>query len=106
MPDEVIEQMRETPMRDRLIALAPTLAYDSAVMGDIEHGGAVPEQLASRATRPGLVLAGGESPPFMIEVGVRLADLLSAGSHRVIEGQGHGVAPEILAPLVAEFLRG
>jgi hypothetical protein len=76
MPDEVIVQMRETLMWPRLIAPAPTLAYDSAVMGDVERGGAVPEDLAARVTERGLVLVGGESPPFMVEVSRRLADLL------------------------------
>jgi Alpha/beta hydrolase family len=105
MPDEMIEGMRETPRWPGLLALAPTLAYDSAVMGDLENGGAIPEKVAANATRPGLVLVGGDSPPFMLEVGRRLAGLLPDGSHRVLEGQGHAAAPEVLAPVVAEFLR-
>lgn len=105
MPDEMVEGMRDTPMWPGLIALAPTLAYDAAVMGDIENGGAVPQAVAARAMRPGLVLVGGESPPFMLEVGLRLADLLPEGSHRVMEGQGHVVAPAVLTPVVAGFLR-
>jgi hypothetical protein len=104
MPDEMIEAMRQTPRWQGLVALAPTLAYDSAVMGDLEHGGAVPKEVAARVARPGLVLVGGDSPPFMMEVSRRLADLLPEGSHRVLEGQGHVVAPEVLAPVVAEFL--
>jgi hypothetical protein len=104
VPDEMLEGMRTTPGWPGLVAFAPTLAYESAVMGDIEHGGAVPEEVAARATRPGLVLVGSESPPFMMEVSRRLADLLPEGSHRVLEGQGHVVAPEVLAPVVAEFL--
>jgi hypothetical protein len=104
MPDEMIEMLRETPMWPGLIALAPTLAYDSAVMGDIENGGGIPRDIAVRATRPGLVLVGAESPPFMLDVGRRLADVLREGSHRTIEGQGHVVAPEVLAPIVAGFL--
>jgi pimeloyl-ACP methyl ester carboxylesterase len=104
MPDEMIEQMHETPMWPRLIALAPTLEYDSAVMGDIENGGAVPDRLVARASRPGLVLIGGESPPFMIEVGVRLAGLLPWGGHRVLTGQGHVAAPDVVAPIVADFV--
>ena len=100
----MIEAMRQTPRWQGLVALAPTLAYDSAVMGDLEHGGAVPKEVAAPAARPGLVLVGGDSPPFMMEVSRRLADLLPEGSHRVLEGQGHVVAPEVLAPVVAEFL--
>ncbi|WP_448628406.1 alpha/beta fold hydrolase [Geodermatophilus sp. URMC 64] len=106
MPDEMIDEMRATSRWAELTALAPTLAYDSAVMGDIETGGEVPESLAARATRPGLVLVGGDSPPFMREVSRRLADLLPDGRHRVIEGHGHVVPPQVLAAVLAEHLRG
>jgi pimeloyl-ACP methyl ester carboxylesterase len=75
-------------------------------MGDIETGGAVPEDVAVRVTRPGLVLVGGESPPFMREVGRRLAHLLPEGRLQVVEGHGHVVPPDVLAPVVAEHLRG
>jgi hypothetical protein len=58
MSDEMIAGMRETPIWPGLIALAPTLAYDSAVMGDIDSDGAIPEDLVARSSRPGLVLVG------------------------------------------------
>ncbi len=106
MPEEVIDGMRGTHRWAELTALAPTLAYDSAVMGDIETGGAVPEDVAVRVTRPGLVLVGGESPPFMREVGRRLAHLLPEGRLHVVEGHGHVVPPDVLAPIVEEHLRG
>jgi hypothetical protein len=105
MPDEMIDELRGTPRWSAMLALAPTLAYDSAVMGDLETGGAVPAELAARASRPGLVLVGGESQPFMNDVGPQLANLLPHGSHRVLAGQGHVADPDVLAPIVAEFLR-
>jgi hypothetical protein len=105
MPDEVIDGMRGTDRWAELTALAPTLAYDSAVMGDIESGGSVPEDVAARVARPGVVLVGGESPPFMREVSRRLAHLLPEGRSHVIEGHGHVVPPDVLAPVVAEHLR-
>jgi len=104
MADAAVDDLRSSPMWPGLLAVAPTLAYDSAVMGDVDRGGAVPEDLATRATRPGLILVGGESPPFMLEVGRRLADLLPDARYRVLDGQDHVVPPEILAPVVAEFL--
>jgi pimeloyl-ACP methyl ester carboxylesterase len=104
MPEEMFEGLRESAMWPGLLALAPTLAYDSAVMGDIDRGGAVPEDIATRAARPGLVLVGGESPPFMMEVGRRLAERLPDARLRVLGGQDHVVPPEILTPVVAEFL--
>ncbi|SHN75733.1 Pimeloyl-ACP methyl ester carboxylesterase [Geodermatophilus obscurus] len=106
MPDEVIDGMRGTHRWAELTALAPTLAYDSAVMGDIERGGEVPEDVAARVPRPGVVLVGDENPPFMAEVGRRLAQLLPEGRHHVIAGHGHVVPPDVLAPVVAEHLRG
>ena len=106
MPAEVIGEMRGTHRWAELTALAPTLAYDSAVMGDLESGSAVPEDVAVRVTRPGLVLVGGESPPFMREVGRRLAHLLPEGRLHVVERHGHVVPPDVLAPVVAEHLRG
>ncbi|MGR7023148.1 alpha/beta fold hydrolase [Geodermatophilus sp. URMC 62] len=106
MPGEVVDAMRSTPRWADLVAIAPTLAYDMAVLGSAETGGAVPEDVAARAARPGLVVVGGQSPPFMREVAGRLADLLPAGRLRVLEGHGHVVPPEVLAPLVAEFLLG
>jgi hypothetical protein len=103
MPEEMIDGMREMPTWPGLVALAPTLAYDSAVMGDLENGGAIPRHIAARATRPGLVLVGGESPPFMIGVGMQLATLLPDGRYRVLDGQGHTAAPDVVAPIVADF---
>jgi len=104
MADEVVDDLRSSPMWPGLLAVAPTLAYDSAVMGDVDRGGAVPEDIATRAARPGLVLVGGESPWFMVDVARRLAGLLPDARHRVLDGQGHVVPPKILTPVVAEFL--
>jgi hypothetical protein len=72
----------------------------------VRRRGAVPADVAAPATRPGLVLVGGASPPFMMEVSLRLADLLPEGSHHVVQGHGHVVPPEVLAPVVAQFLHG
>jgi pimeloyl-ACP methyl ester carboxylesterase len=104
MPEEALAGLRGSPAWAGLLSLAPTLAYDSAVMGDVERGGALPEDVADRAARPALVLVGGASPPFMLEVGQRLAELLPDGRSRILEGQEHVVPPEVLAPVVTEFL--
>jgi hypothetical protein len=41
----------------------------------------------------------------MMEVGRRLAHLLPEGCLQVVEGHGHVVPPDVLAPVVAEHLR-
>jgi len=103
MPQEMIEGMRHTPRWTGLEALAPTLAYDSEVMGDTSRDGTIPVEQTGRVTAPALVLIGGADYPWMIEVGRRLADAMPNGRHRVLEGQEHAVPPEVLVPVLEDF---
>ena len=50
------------------------------------------------------MLVGGADYLWMIEVGRRLADAMPNGRHRVLEGQEHAVPPEVLVPVLTEFL--
>jgi pimeloyl-ACP methyl ester carboxylesterase len=104
VPQEMVEGMRHTPRWAELEAMAPTLAYDSEVMGDIGRDGTIPVDQASRVTVPAFVLTGGSDYPWMTDVGRRLADAMPNGRHRVLEGQEHVVPPEVLVPVLAEFL--
>jgi pimeloyl-ACP methyl ester carboxylesterase len=106
MAQEMVDQVRNSPRWAELEAMAPTMAYDSEVMGDISRGGTIPADLLDAVTIPTLVLVGGASPAWMIDVGRQLADALSNGQHRVLEGQEHVVPPEVLVPVLAEFLAG
>jgi pimeloyl-ACP methyl ester carboxylesterase len=103
MPRDLIDGLRTTPRWAELEAMAPTLAYDSALMGD-RDGGLVPIALAARVHAPALVLCGNDGPGWMIDVNRQLADVLPNARQRVLEGEGHVVDPEKLAPVVAEFL--
>jgi pimeloyl-ACP methyl ester carboxylesterase len=57
-------------------------------------------------TVPTLVLVGGASPDWMIDVGREVADAVQNGEHRILDGQEHVVPPEVLAPVLKEFLAG
>jgi pimeloyl-ACP methyl ester carboxylesterase len=103
MPREMVEGVRHTPRWAELEAMAPTLDYDSEVMGDIGRDGTIPVGQAIRVTVPALVLTGGADYPWMTDVGRRLAHVMPSGRHRVLEGQGHVVPPEVLMPVLAEF---
>ena len=103
MPQEMIDGMRHSPRWAGLEEIAPTLAYDSEVMGDISRGGTVPADLLGAVSVPALVLVGGASPAWMIDVGRQIADTMPNGRHSVLEGQEHVVAPEVLVPVLAEF---
>jgi RNA polymerase sigma-70 factor, ECF subfamily len=101
-PWEMIGRMRGSPMWPALEALAPSLAHDSAVMGD-SRGAALPAERLAAVPVPTLVLDGGASPAWMREVARRVAGALPAGEHRTLEGQTHAVAPEVLALVLEEF---
>jgi pimeloyl-ACP methyl ester carboxylesterase len=99
IPAEAVAGIRAQPGWAALEAIAPTLAYDDAVLGD----GRVPRDLASTITVPALVLAGGASPHGLQQAAKATADALPTAEHRMLGGQTHDVAPEALAPVLAEF---
>lgn len=101
IPDAAIAGMRAGPAWPMLEAIAPTLAYDDAIMGD----GRLPtERLASVAT-PTLVLSGGASPEAMCRAAAEVAHAVPGAGHRVLEGETHAAPPEVLAPVLREFFR-
>ncbi|MBT2225330.1 alpha/beta fold hydrolase [Nonomuraea sp. NEAU-A123] len=104
LPAELIGQMRNAPMWPAFEALAPTLAYDAAVMGNASTGSALPVELVAKVGVPALVADGGASPAWLRAMASRLADALPEGRHRTLMGQTHDVDPQALAPLLREFL--
>lgn len=100
-PAEIIESMRQSPEWPIMEALAPTLEYDNAIMGD----GSLPVDAAKAATMPTLILDGGASPAFMHEAADALADAMQHAERKTLEGQTHEVSPEALAPVLVAFFR-
>jgi pimeloyl-ACP methyl ester carboxylesterase len=98
-PAEVVAGMRKAPVWPIFESVAPTLAYDNAIMGD----GSVPVERMASVTAPTLVIDGGASPALMRSAAQALADVLPDARRRTLEGQTHDVAPEVLAPVLAEF---
>ena len=70
-------------------------------MGDYS----LPAERAASVAAPTLVMAGGESFPFMRETARALADVILDAHIRILEGQEHNVAPEALAPVLVEFFK-
>lgn len=100
LPPEMVEGESNDP---RMQALAPTMAYDLEVMGDLQHGGTIPRDLVRSVSMPTLVLAGGASPEFFRDAATRIVDLLPNGTLTILEGQDHGAPADVVAPVVAEF---
>jgi pimeloyl-ACP methyl ester carboxylesterase len=90
--------MRQTPIWSLFESVAPTLAYDDAIMGD----GSVPAELLASITIPTLVMDGGASPAFMHNAAQAAAHALPNAKLRTLEGQTHDVAPEVLAPILEQ----
>ena len=102
VPAEALAAMRAEPQWPQFEAVAPTLAYDHAALGD----GTVPRERAARVTAPTLVANGGESPNFFREAAQATADAIPGGRHAVLEGQAWGqVEAGALAGLLRDFLR-
>lgn len=101
LPEHVVIQMRDSPFRPALEAIAHTLAYDAAVIGDL----AIPEELHSLQT-PALVICGEQTSPFMRAAAATLAGVLPDGTLCTLAGQSHGINPEATAPVVSAFLAG
>ncbi|MFF1547594.1 alpha/beta fold hydrolase [Streptomyces sp. NPDC058291] len=102
LAEEMIQGARRSPMWAGMEAIAPTLAYDDAVMGD----GRVPGERLASVGVPVLAVAGEASPPWLREAVRAVAEAVPDGAYRTLEGQTHMVDPSVLAPVLAEFFAG
>ncbi|MGW6909731.1 alpha/beta fold hydrolase [Streptomyces sp. NPDC054940] len=102
MAEQMIQGARQSPMWAGMEAIAPSLAYDNAVMG----GGLVPRERLASITAPLLAVAGGASPSWMREATRTIAETVPEGTYRSLEGQTHMVEPDVLGPVLAEFFEG
>jgi hypothetical protein len=108
--EEIIAEARSSPVWPGLEALAHTLAYDAACVGN----GQPPTDRLTRITRPTLVLTGGASAESFVGGGGdffdRAADAIAASVPRArretLAGQTHIVDPKALAPVLGEVLPG
>jgi len=102
VPDDALESMRQAPTWQSMEALAPTLAYDSVVVGEDRI---VPTERAASISAQTLVMDGSasyEPMPFMRATAKALAKAIPNAQHQVLEGQGHDVDPNVLAPVLKE----
>jgi pimeloyl-ACP methyl ester carboxylesterase len=100
LPAEVVAQIRQAPFWPALEAMAHTLVYEIEILGD----GSLPTELAASVEAPTLVIIGEESSPFIREKAPALADVMPEARARVLEDQGHDLVPQVLAPVLEEFL--
>jgi pimeloyl-ACP methyl ester carboxylesterase len=100
IPPEVVAQLRHAPFRPGLEAIAHTLVYDAAIIGDLS----LPADMLAAIETPTLVLAGEGSPPFLRDGARALADILPTGQLCVLPDQTHEINPDATKPVLTEFL--
>jgi pimeloyl-ACP methyl ester carboxylesterase len=100
MPPDVVAQLRNAPFRPALEAIAHTLAYDAAIVGDLT----LPTELIASIDTPTLVIDGAQSPPLMRDAARAVAQTLPNARHHSLAGRDHTIDPEATAPVVAAFL--
>ena len=100
IPREVVAQMRHAPFRPALEAIAHTLAYDAAIIGDRS----LPAGLLAAVTVPALVITGDQSPPFLRDAARAAAAALPQGRLAILPGQSHDLNADATAPVMAGFL--
>ncbi|MFG2192070.1 alpha/beta fold hydrolase [Streptomyces sp. NPDC048639] len=98
-PDAMIDEARRSPFWPGLEELAPSLAYDAAVMGD----GMLPVGRLGAVGVPTLVIDGGDSPRWLREASRAIAAAIPGGRQHTVEGQTHDVSPGALTTVLREY---
>jgi pimeloyl-ACP methyl ester carboxylesterase len=102
MPPEFVTPMRDAPFWPAQEALAHTLAYDGAVVGNSMSGQPVTGDSWASVAMPTLILDGG-TVPWMTAGADALATVLPRAERRTLEEQTHDVAPEPIAQALRDF---
>jgi pimeloyl-ACP methyl ester carboxylesterase len=100
-PPEALEKIRKSPEWPLMESVEHTLAYDYAILDD----GAVPVDVAKKATMPTLVMNGEKSVELMGEAAKNLTGVMQNAQRKILKGQTHHASPEMLAPVLREFFK-
>jgi pimeloyl-ACP methyl ester carboxylesterase len=99
MPAIFVYIMRVLPIWPKLKAVAHTLPYDAAVLGDFS----LPKERAASVAVPTLVIAGEKSPVELRSAVSAVAETIPHAKLRMLKGQTHNVSVKVLAPVLIEF---
>ena len=105
--EEMVAGARTSPMWPGLEAIAHTLAYDAACMGDNQP----PTARFAKITQPSLVATGGGSADsfvggggdFFEKAAAAVAASIPQAERQTLAGQTHMVDPKALAPVLERF---
>jgi len=98
-PAIAVAVMRLMPFWSRFRAVAHTLPYDAAVMGDYS----LPADRIASVTVPTLVIDGEKSDARLRHAARAVTDALPDGRLCMLKGQSHNVSMKVLAPVLADY---
>lgn len=101
IPAATVDAMGSTPGWPLLLAVAHTLSYDMAVLGE---GIPVPMPLLAKVETPALVIDGSNSFVFVQQAADAIAVALPHATRLTLSGQTHAVEGNVLARAVLEYL--
>lgn len=94
-------------VKKNMTSCAKTLPHDFAILGDTQHGGPLPDELAHQLKRiaiPTLTIVGGKSPPWMHHAVKRVRETVQQGAPTtLLPKQDHNVAASAVGPALVEF---
>lgn len=106
LPAIMVTMMRLMPGWKGMKAVAHTLPYDAAVLGENSFGQPLDASQWAGVTIPVLVAAGGKSPESMRTAVQATADAVPGAAYREIPGQMHIIKATAIAPVLTEFYGG
>lgn len=99
LPEHVVAELGHAPFRPALEAMAPTLPYEAKILSDLPPF----LDLAADVQVPALAIAGGASPSALRDVTETLGRTLPNGSSVVLDGLGHDLVVDAIAPVLERF---
>lgn len=97
VPEDMIEDMRGTDAWSRMTSVAPTLVYDCRISEETTR------ELLMAVKVPTQVFDSAGSTDDLTGSAGQVARLLPDARHASLEGEWHGVAPEVIAAELIEF---
>ncbi len=106
VPEDMLAQMRTSPMWADLEKLAHTIPYDGAILSGLQAGKPLPKDRWRAVSAQTLVINGEKSDAFLRNAAQELTAVLPNSKRVTLKGQDHSAvftAPESLVPMLTEF---
>lgn len=105
VPPAMVAVMRILPGWRQMVAMAPTIRHDLAILSGTQLGQPLPAGLADGVTAPTVILTGGKSDSFFASAAEAVVAAIPHARHEVVPGLNHA-AVEAAPARLAQAIRG